>query len=293
MILSRPCSVQGLPASLLASTRRICGMSTMHQFIASVHPIVRSQLYNWKNVSTRYALTQCHLYFLTQCRREGLLPKFICQKKVKIIIKVDRLNSRLNRIQNRFHFKVLNLIIKEKFTLLNQYKNQLNVIVHKLQFLVGHDALLRFFDEQRRSIHQKCVLDIENKNKKLDMLRRIIAPGNDVNYNCSEVVNGFGFGEKIYNLTSIDLPIQLINTLKLGINFNFPLENSQKCDVVHHTIKEVENIAYKLVKETQNDIRKEVANTLQEFLMKPIRHSVYERGILHDLRVSKKKKNFC
>lgn len=243
----------------------------------------KQQLNNWKNVSTQILSNQCHLYFLSQCRREQLVPKFISMQKFTVTSNVQGITHKINHLKTKFHRKLLNLMIREKFTLVKRCVHEIKIIEAKLAQLFPSDYMMWFYQIQAHKIDRKRDINLFHKNKKLNQLRKQMGFLNvqpDIN-------NQRIFSNKLYNLTNEELPSQLVNTVKLGGNFSFPILQKQKTEVVFNFIKEFENSSHLIDSKLVKDLRKSIVNELQKYIDKPIYHNANQKKILYDLQQTK------
>lgn len=89
------------------------------------------------------------------------------------------------------------------------------------------------------------------------------------------------------NLTEIDIPEPVINTLILGNKFSYPVTQTEKPKLAIKIIKEFESSSYRIPPHIKTDLRHVLNGSLAEYVCKTRKKNNLETSILNNLKITK------
>ena len=104
-----------------------------------------------------------------------------------------------------------------------------------------------------------------------------------------------GFGPKFYNLTEKNIPEAVIETLSLGKSFAFPLDNTDKKEVLLHLVSNIESQIFKINPDKKDLVRNTLINAISNGLNQNFRLnyqlSIIKKGEMITKRFFKQNKD--
>lgn len=222
------------------------------------HPTV-NLLKKMCRLNTKLAKLKNRLTFLIKCRRNGLFPPHIgnCSKNWINLLETDSsiLLRRLESLKDRWAVSTLNLEIKITIDNLSKIKVSFNNLSNRIKALLPSNVYNNFVDSLKFK-YNKIFCNVRKSNiKKFKMM--LTRSKNNVKF--------FNDNKKwLVNLTSVDVPEEVVNLLSLGPKFNLPVD-AHNFDL-KRLLMYLENIINELKTDTKNVVRGKITNIITNYM---------------------------
>ena len=271
---------------LLNRREILCNQKTSFIFLSNL--IIAQALKKWMSLSKSFANTESHISFLIECRRADLLPKHLMDiglglKHFKFSER--RTRNKYQRNLSQFQQQLLNLEIKEHHHKLRNIKQSLSNLKKFISDNLPNYIIKKFFQTQELRSNKLKQQNNVTKKKKFDKLydKKYGAKVNTENGAKVNVEKGW-----FKNLTNVDIPQEVIDTVSLGDKFSVNRQKIYKNDKIE-LIKCVESNLNNLDEKHHNEIRLNLVNSIQNssFKQQKIRHiNHFENKINQNLKIT-------
>lgn len=208
--------------------------------------------------------------FLLQCRRYGVIPKFISNAissdRIRGIFNVDvdkdllvsskeylRINNDIKKMCNRMNCRVLNILIRDKFVRCGKYQKLVTSLKTRITSVISTDLAECFFTSQERGVKKSTMLLDRVHKKKIDQLKQDIFKKMNIDLRMEN--------DWFVNLSETIIPEEVKWLLSLGKKFAIP--HDSKDVPLFRIIADVENCITK-VRDTgiQSNMRSDICTYL-------------------------------
>ena len=197
--------------------------------------------------------------FLLECRRNGLIPKFITRNIKNLRNCIQIINNatfkKLSSIINQVQLKILNLEIDNCHKLIRELNFFINKIYDTIITSLPYNIASKFFITQNNAFHRLFNYHKTVQIHKLQFLKK----RNEPNITCPD--NWF------VNTTNIEIPTDIKNFLSLGPKFSLPF--LRKDINIPTLLSDVEFIIKQFPDEKRNIIRAKATNIITNFIHNP------------------------
>jgi len=190
----------------------------------------------WISHNYKLSTAKQQRIFLIKCRSHDVLPVHIIYKKWSITLRDYRLNRRLSNIKNDFHWKLLNLEIKDIHSQINFVKKRMVKIEDKLRSRIPKEIMANFIDSNYRRMRTH---EWNIKTKLIKKFNRLISEQNSD----LESFSSMDRSKWIVNKSSMAIPDDILNFLSLGGSFGLPVnikDGNDRKNTILDVIKNVE-----------------------------------------------------
>lgn len=242
---------------------------------------VRKAVNRHKNISDKLIKCKASITFLIRCRNAGIIPNFI-KDSSKNICRIFHNNNlplivkSFSKHMQNFQTKILNLAIKEKHELLEQFKRELSYIKNILRrnftdeemtnFLKYNDKLTSTLDKKTRRIHINkfnCLINLQRKEL------------------------GIKFNKKWFvNKSDVDVPKDVEYILSLGKKFALPIKKNNI--PIMKVIADGEDIVQTLQDREEQEVARSKLSSIIDNQINRIKLNNRDKFLLHKVEISKK-----
>lgn len=252
-------------------------------FFKSLSYSVASTCKEWMRNGRRFKKVEAHIEFLTACKRENVMPKFIENTISPINFVWGKSNHRYGKKLTKLKIYVLNQSITDKYWEKHKLQIKLVMLERKLGQAINFQILQNFYDSQLPILSKIYRHEIDVKHAKFKRLCYKRDTCLD-----SSVGDGLVQGPKIFNFTTEQVPDVVTTVLSKGHKFNYPLTNNFKGDIACQIINDIETCINKVDSVDKVGIRREVAECLSSFVANNLKHNRIESLLLKQLNFTKK-----
>lgn len=191
--------------------------------------------------------------FLLRCKTDNLTPKFLDINVKHIDFSSNQLKLKFNQHINQFKVSTVNLLLSDTITKIKYIEHAIETEFQKLKTIILNSDTFNAILTSQRHIYEQLFNKIKARNiKKIDQLKH-------------KNNNNFGIqmppSEWIENMSDIQLPQYVTDTLSLGPNFSMPFVE-QRDIPTPNIIASIETGIKNLTTENKDKIRAHCCNLL-------------------------------
>jgi hypothetical protein len=234
--------------------------------------VITKKLKSWIRINIMICTAIQQLTFLLRCRHSDVLPPHIYNLRFHINFTSVNVKHKYNSFKNRYQKKLLTLEIKDINCKLKLLKKKIKEIEESLFLELPEALVVNFFKFNENKIINH---NIKIKNK-------LIMKFNSISRKCNPFEDN-DYSKWIINISSKQIPDDVLRVLSLGDRFGLPLEVNDRRDRVDSVLQVIKNFELniqKISEEAANETRGSLVGLLLNYLTMN-RHTNYiEKHIL-------------